>query len=604
MRVILRQTFPLGRYHANPWRAYAFDDPHGEWPPSPWRLLRAILARSFQLDRERELPNADTLREQFVRAFCRSCVSWNLPTDSWRGPGLQQYQPAEFKASHPKPRDFIAWQINENSKVAFSSLFTLPAAASHFAYYEEDKVGIIEIFDNKMASVIKKTTTPDFKKIIAGIIKENLNNQKPKDFWLPKKQQAQQKNKDALLEKLGGTRFKHYFPDAKTYNTTKNKDNFWLVSPESNVLYWILDGEDWADETLTHLDDCLARVTYFGRAESVTVIERIDEPRFAAPPASAVIVLSDTRSVTAVPVLCPQKEATLEQVTCQTHDDAVADSTTPPGAVWKFVERPAGAKSAAKQRPRQALPSAQIVQFAVGGRVFPPLPFWIRITERFRGRVIRILKERNCGSFDGLSLFTGKNADGSVLAGHSHSAFFLVPDSSGKPSRLVCWRKAPFTDAEQTALLAAAEWPISWEFGSDNWKLRLVPLPAETPFAESQDIFADSLVWESLTPFVPPLHFINRKGKTKNGHDIETQIETMLAERGISAPAAIDVLPDGATWVKVHRPQRSRDRQTNDDKRAFRIRITFAKPVSGPLCLGHSSHFGLGLFAAVPETAG
>jgi len=496
MRVILRQTFPLGRYHANPWRAFPYDDPHGEWPPSPWRLLRALLARSFQLDRERELPNADTLREQFVRAFCRSLVSWNLPTDSWRGPGLQQYQPSEFKKT--------------------------PAAA------------------NK--------------------------------------------------------------PGEKTYNTTKNKDNFWLVPREHDALYWILDGEEWTDELLAHLDDCLSRMTYFGRAESVTEMERIDESRFAAPPASAVIVLSDTRSATAVPVLCPHHDATLEQITCQTHDDAVANSTMPPGAVWKFAERPARAKPTVKQSPRQALPPAQIVQFAVGGRVFPPLPVWIRITERFRGRVICILKERNGGSYDGLSLFTGKHADGSVLAGHRHAAFLLVPDSSGKPSRLVCWRKEPFTDEEQRAMLSAAEAPLNWEYDKDDWQLRLVPLPMETPVPPDKDIFATAVVWKSLCPFVPPLHTFTRNGKPKNGTDIATQIQNHLVEQALPPAKKIEILDEPGTpvqWVKVHRPHRVRDnRPTNDDKRAYRLRLTFAEPVRGPLCLGHSSHFGLGLFAA------
>lgn len=47
MRVILRQTFPFGRFHATPWKVFPFDDPHGEWPPSPWRLVRGLLARSF-----------------------------------------------------------------------------------------------------------------------------------------------------------------------------------------------------------------------------------------------------------------------------------------------------------------------------------------------------------------------------------------------------------------------------------------------------------------------------------------------------------------------------------------------------------------------------
>jgi len=611
MRVILRQSFPLGRYHANPWRAFAFDDPHGEWPPSPWRLLRAILARSFQLDRERETSDTGTLREHLVRAFCQSQFSWNLPTASWRGPGIKQYQPADFEASHPKPRDFIAWQIDESSKRAFSALLTLPADAFYFAHYKENKiVDVIELFNKNMVSVTKNETTPELRKVINGIVTEKLKDQKPKDFWVTKKQKVQtkkqkvqQKKMDARLAELGGTRFKHYFPDAKTYNPTKNKDNFWLVSPEQS-LFWILEGEGWTDEILSHLDDCLARITYFGRAESVSVIDRIEESQFTMPTANAVIKLSDTRTATAVPVLCPQREATLEQVTCQTHDSTVANSTTPPGAVWKYAERPARAKPVAKQRSRPTLPPVQVVQFAVGGHVFPPLPFWIRITERFRGRVIRTLKKRNGDSYDGLSLFTGKNVDGSVLTGHSHAAFFLVPDSQGNPSRLICWRKEPFSDEEQTALLDAAESPFSWDFKNDDWKLRLVPLPIETPFTKSQDIFGDSLIWESLTPFVPPLHFIDRRGKPKKGYEIETQIKNMLIERGIPAPIAIDDLSDGVAWVKVHRPRRSRDGQTNDDKRAFRIRLTFAEPVSGPLFIGHSCHFGLGLFAAVPEVSG
>ncbi len=30
MRIVLSQTFPLGRFHATPWAANPFDDPHGE----------------------------------------------------------------------------------------------------------------------------------------------------------------------------------------------------------------------------------------------------------------------------------------------------------------------------------------------------------------------------------------------------------------------------------------------------------------------------------------------------------------------------------------------------------------------------------------------
>lgn len=41
MTTCLSITFPWGRYHANPW-ARANNEGAVEWPPSPWRLLRAI----------------------------------------------------------------------------------------------------------------------------------------------------------------------------------------------------------------------------------------------------------------------------------------------------------------------------------------------------------------------------------------------------------------------------------------------------------------------------------------------------------------------------------------------------------------------------------
>lgn len=43
MAVTLAIRFPLGRYHANPWDR-AVNEGKTEWPPSPWRLLRALVA--------------------------------------------------------------------------------------------------------------------------------------------------------------------------------------------------------------------------------------------------------------------------------------------------------------------------------------------------------------------------------------------------------------------------------------------------------------------------------------------------------------------------------------------------------------------------------
>ena len=43
MPVTLKLTFPAGRYHATPWGRHV-NEGVPEWPPSPWRLLRALVA--------------------------------------------------------------------------------------------------------------------------------------------------------------------------------------------------------------------------------------------------------------------------------------------------------------------------------------------------------------------------------------------------------------------------------------------------------------------------------------------------------------------------------------------------------------------------------
>src|ERR1700722_4523684 len=43
MPTLIKLNFPAGRYHATPWGRHV-NEGVAEWPPSPWRLLRAIVA--------------------------------------------------------------------------------------------------------------------------------------------------------------------------------------------------------------------------------------------------------------------------------------------------------------------------------------------------------------------------------------------------------------------------------------------------------------------------------------------------------------------------------------------------------------------------------
>ncbi len=75
MRLVLQQSFPLGRFHATPWRVNPFDDPYGEWPPSPWRLVRAIVARWYQWRRETVETWPEEELDDLIRALCASVYS-------------------------------------------------------------------------------------------------------------------------------------------------------------------------------------------------------------------------------------------------------------------------------------------------------------------------------------------------------------------------------------------------------------------------------------------------------------------------------------------------------------------------------------------------
>lgn len=51
----LKLRFPGGRYHATPW-GHHVNEGLIEWPPSPWRLLRALIACGFTTQHWSEVP--------------------------------------------------------------------------------------------------------------------------------------------------------------------------------------------------------------------------------------------------------------------------------------------------------------------------------------------------------------------------------------------------------------------------------------------------------------------------------------------------------------------------------------------------------------------
>jgi len=502
MKLVLRQEFPLGRFHATPWRVNPFDDPHGEWPPSPWRLVRAVTARWYQWTREAEAEPDFAQVEKLQRALCNSTYAFYLPPEVRKGSPLRQYHPTDF-----------GWRPAEKKKA--------------------------------------------------------------------------------------GTR---------SYGTSLVRDNYWCVPPETPV-WWFIEGEDWADEVQAVLAQCLERMTYFGRAETLTRI-RVARSADETPPANC--TLADKRTAGAVPVLSPLKEATREDIERTTDNPKAVKRAVPPGAQWLYAVRPERPAARERRRVPEHRPVCHLMQLAIGWNVAPEPRAIVRLTARFRGAVLRELLRLKTGDAsanwtrasrdvrEAVAAMTGKDANGDALKGHRHTEF-LAWCEDDQPTRLLVWRGSRAFDAdEQEAILHAAARDVSWAASSsdsDELKVRLVPLDRAVPpppgFGSQS-----SKVWESVTPYVPPRHYL-RRGRERPGESIVEQIRRELQRREILTD--VEVSPVGRpSWVSVHIPSREASKRAfMGDRRGQMIQLRFASPVAGPIRLGHSSSFGLGLFRPV-----
>ncbi|MGE3537985.1 MAG: type I-U CRISPR-associated protein Csb2 [Candidatus Tectimicrobiota bacterium] len=506
MALIIQQQFPLGRFHATRWNQGAFGDAYGEWPPSPWRLLRALAARWFQYARETGSTEVQ-IRDTLLQLLANALPTFSLPCSTWRGPALKQYQPTN-----------IDWTDKSKSAAAY-----------------------------------------------------------------------------------------------KKPQTTLVEDNYRAVAPDESI-FWYWEYLKLEESQIRLLDILLERIQYFGRAESFCRLRRTE-------------ILPDTISINChlaehdtgdrVPVLVPLpgRSLDLDALFAATDDKELRGRSIPPGTAWYYASLPRPPQTTRPMLRRQRYPQhLNCIQFAMGGRVFPPVRRWVKITERFRGRVIwhlaMALDPESRGRYDllapehrqQLALICGKDSEGQYLYGHRHAFFLLLPDVEGLPTRLVAWRREAFSEEEITAFLAASERPISWDDGAPEWQMRLVPLPFETP--PPHGLSGASQVWKSVTPFVPPAerHRFRKNGRARPGEAPAQILTKLLQQEGKPVPDCILPLEgyEETPWVVLHQTRGRRllkeETSTPWVRPGFYWHVKFHKALSGPLILGDSCHFGLGLF--------
>jgi CRISPR-associated protein Csb2 len=311
--------------------------------------------------------------------------------------------------------------------------------------------------------------------------------------------------------------------------------------------------------------------------------------------------------------------------TGQLHAEKWSD---PPGSKWVTYKRPAqcfGPQLTTQSRSRPTKPRMQVARYALDSTVLPLTTETLPFAELTRAALMGSMPKR-----EGVRLrsatFSGKDTEGNPLKGHGHAYYIPADeDGDGRLDHLTVVAESGFEREEIAAIDRLQHLKRKEQLPETN--LLLLGLGRRDQF--SGLIFGPAQHWVSATPFLVTRHPKKRGRKRDPQHllgDPHAFIEQVLREelerflqlRELQwKPESVEVerLEDlhgvfrvdpnlwvtGATGARLRPIQfkRFRSRKRNDDgghRLSGVFRITFPEAVRGPVSLGYSSHFGMGLF--------
>lgn len=305
--------------------------------------------------------------------------------------------------------------------------------------------------------------------------------------------------------------------------------------------------------------------------------------------------------------------------------------SSPPGAKWETYMRRKDcfAVQSRRKRPKLGGERPTMARYAFDGAVLPLVEETLRVAETARRTamgIYRRIEERRLYQGERPSeaplprseVFSGKDSEGNPLEGHRH-AYYLPTDEDGdgRIDHLTIVAEMGFSLSEIKALDAIRWLPRD---GGEPLNLVLLALGLSSEI-RAPLLTGPSRVWISATPFIAT-RFPKARGKKKDPRELlgpdnqrafarQVLLEELerLCSRcpGMKQPLEVDYLNEehrmGAHRLRPIQFKRFRRKKSDDGGRraSGAFRIIFPEPVFGPICLGHSSHFGLGLF--VPETS-
>lgn len=265
----------------------------------------------------------------------------------------------------------------------------------------------------------------------------------------------------------------------------------------------------------------------------------------------------------------------------------------PVGTRFVAYQRCAVALSASRRRPPITAVATKAVRFAVMQSAFPPETDSLVYTDLLRqsslNKLARPAKDRPNTQLGGKTA----DADGNGHMENQHAHAHYLPLQSGRRVvGLVVWTPGGLPDDELAALTRVRQLISTI---NDAWRLTIrVAGIGDVPDV-APELVGSSTTWESVTPYTPSRY-------PKPGTDwlkfITDDVTKELSYRRQPPPRVQIIDRDWAAWRRYRPSARFRrdHRQGTANRPSAFLRLTFDTPITGPLALGHLSHFGLGLF--------
>lgn len=534
--ILLR--FPGRRYHATPW-GHHVNEGQIEWPPSPWRLLRALLATGYSAC-EWPAEGPPEVARSLIAKLADVLPTYRLPPAT--GAHSRHYMPLGVieKGREKRTLVFDTWAQIDYGELAVTWDVELPECEYSLLAKLASRLGYL---GRSESWVVAKLAKPE----------------------------------EALPQ----------WPECKPCKEQTITGPGW----EQISLLTALPSQDydqWRKEALAPFNAALQAGVNPGKRKPSSKILKQYEKAVAPYPTDLIACL---------------------QVTTRWLQ----------GHGWS---QPPGSRRVLYWRRSDALETAPAISCPSRVKVAPVEAMLLSImtdsgNDHALPNIVRtlpqaeILHKQLVGKLNGLHnpAITGCDANRRPLTEPHRHAHLLPLDlnEDGHLDHILVWAPMGLDQTAQSAMRAVRQTYTKGGIGTlrlalagagNLETLRRLHGPYGDGMRKILPLGSGSSTWLSLTPFVPP-RYLKKHGK----NTLEGQIIAELTSRDLPEPAEIQQLDQGDSPFVRHRHfirSRCQGPPAPIDC-GYTLMLRFDRPISGPICLGYGSHFGLGLFASVDE---